>query len=217
MQVRRDRTSLVQGVKYFRYPAGEMSYVASTTILEAPEFDTHANVYFAFTRVLTIMGDGGEDPHLVYAAGGTSYPKKLRRYFIGTPRYFGEVTAASQRLDDGLDPNIIWIESDCPEEKDSPWPSDCRWQSFNIPLHQALRISDIASAELLLSRGANINIHNANSLTPLHESVWRLKHNDIRFLIERGCDLNAVTIVTRNGSMTRISSFLINQTCYPRR
>lgn len=140
------------------------------------------------------MGDGGDEPHLVYAAGETSYPKKLRRYFIGSPRHFGETTAVSQRLDDGLDPNVIWTQSDCAEEKNPQWPSDCNWQSFSTPLHRALRMSDMDSVELLLSRGANVNIHNANGLTPLHESVWRLEHDDIRFLIEHGCDLDSVTI-----------------------
>lgn len=60
---------------------------------------------------------GGEDVHLVFAAGETGYSKKLGRYFIDNPRYFGETTTASQKLDDSLNSNVTWTESDCAEDR----------------------------------------------------------------------------------------------------
>ncbi|KYQ88870.1 ankyrin repeat-containing protein [Tieghemostelium lacteum] len=57
-------------------------------------------------------------------------------------------------------------------------------------LHFASRIGDIKIAQLLLSKGSNINAENNFGSTPLHEAVRRGEVDMVKFLISAGADLS---------------------------
>lgn len=137
--------------------------------------------------------------HLLYCENAAGYPKKLQRSSVNKKSQYSrvvEVSDLSASLDGGLDPNTTWSESECIEEKSSDYKSEVCWQSFSTPLHRALRLFDHQSVELLLRRGADINIYNATGLTPLHEAVRRGEHEQMKFLFEHGCDVDKPAIAT---------------------
>ncbi|EGG18753.1 ankyrin repeat-containing protein [Cavenderia fasciculata] len=62
------------------------------------------------------------------------------------------------------------------------------------PLHFCARMGHINMAELLLSKGANINAENNYGSTPLHEAVRRGEVEMVQYLIKKNCDVAAVDI-----------------------
>ncbi len=59
----------------------------------------------------------------------------------------------------------------------------------NTPLHHAAIMGSVELAELLLSKGADINAVNAQQNTPLHEAIGTKKENVASLLIEKGADI----------------------------
>ena len=117
-----------------------------------------------------------------------------------------EKPSLERRLQDGMDPNQLWTESDLAASK---WrlgtrhsvridrPSSDAWAHYNTPLHRALRSSNIGSAEVLVKHGADVNLYNALGQTPLHEAVRT--HNDaaVHFLLDHGVDVNKPSIAAQ--------------------
>lgn len=68
------------------------------------------------------------------------------------------------------------------------------WADCNTPLHMALFSQSFRSTtDLLLSRGADINIHNARRTTVLFRAISDDAVDEARFLLERGADPNVPT------------------------
>lgn len=61
----------------------------------------------------------------------------------------------------------------------------------NLPLFLAIKLSDNDKiANLLINKGADINIKNNNFITPLIYAVLHKKHNLVKILINKGANLN---------------------------
>ncbi|KAK3987280.1 hypothetical protein QBC44DRAFT_127700 [Cladorrhinum sp. PSN332] len=125
------------------------------------------------------------------------------------PDRFAE--SIKQALEDGLDPDTTWTEDDLTEPPPAginrrpdllplPKAEDTEseaWFHWNTPLHRALWIEDLSSAELLIEKGADMDIYNAIGLTALHEAVRRRRPGVVEFLIKNGADINKPTGETK--------------------
>lgn len=70
-------------------------------------------------------------------------------------------------------------------------------QVGNTPLHHAGLTGSIVIAELLLSKGADINAVNAQLNTPLHETIINGMDDMSKYLIEKGSALNKKNIMLK--------------------
>ena len=112
-----------------------------------------------------------------------------------------QVTAA---LEDGLDPNELWVEEDLIIQQPK---GGCvlphydfghdTWPHHNSPLHRAVHIGDVESARLLLKSGADVDLYNSFGSTPLYEAVARKKHDMMRLLLAHGANVNRATVERR--------------------
>lgn len=100
-----------------------------------------------------------------------------------------------------VDLNVLWNEEDIaiPLDKGGcvippTLPIAECWPHWNTPLHRAIQFSFFDSADLLLRRGADINIYNSLGRTPLHEAVETRRYDAIQFLLARGADVNKITV-----------------------
>ncbi|KAI0452292.1 hypothetical protein F5B21DRAFT_506456 [Xylaria acuta] len=67
------------------------------------------------------------------------------------------------------------------------------WANYNTPFHTSLHKRQLSAAALLLEHDAQIDLHNALARTPLHEAIARSDSEAVRFLIDKGSDLNATS------------------------
>jgi ankyrin repeat protein len=74
--------------------------------------------------------------------------------------------------------------------ENNPSLKTARDASGSTPLHQAVVAGSVAIAELLLSRGADVNAVNAQLYTPLHEAIRSGKVDMAKLLIEKGADVH---------------------------
>ena len=58
-------------------------------------------------------------------------------------------------------------------------------------LHAAVRGDNIAEAQRLIDSGVSVNARDALGSTPLHDAAWAGDSKMVRFLIDRGADVNA--------------------------
>ncbi len=101
------------------------------------------------------------------------------------------ITAWKAALQSGVGQNTIWTEEDLKQE----WlEHKYEWFNWNMPIHLTLFLGNYASAELLLSHNADINLCNALGRTALMEAVRNHKYETIAFLIDHGADLDAPTV-----------------------
>ncbi|KAK3381654.1 hypothetical protein B0H63DRAFT_546246 [Podospora didyma] len=136
---------------------------------------------------------------LVFQLGGDS---------IKTPRHQSSdwfvargVDSLATVLDRGLDANSESSENDLiddPEKRRKEgwyiFTGSDTWADCNTPLHMAMLSNSMDAAALLLSRGADINIHNARGQTPLDSAVSRGRSEWVEFLLSRGADGDAPTV-----------------------
>lgn len=61
-------------------------------------------------------------------------------------------------------------------------------------LHVAARTDDWANAEILITKGAQINAKNASGVSPLHSSMAAGKAKFSENLIKRGADVNMTSL-----------------------
>lgn len=105
----------------------------------------------------------------------------------------------SEVLDRHMDVNSKWQEMDLlgdPEARRKDRMSVTNiWADCNTPLHMAMHSESFrAATDLLLSRGADINIHNARGKTVLFQAVSDESVEKVKFLLERGADSNVPTL-----------------------
>ncbi|KAF3912191.1 Ankyrin-2 [Orbilia brochopaga] len=72
-------------------------------------------------------------------------------------------------------------------------PVDMRDRASQTPLHVAAMQGDIASMEVLLKHGANINAIDSRGRTPLFRTVKRHNYQACKFLLEKGADPNVMS------------------------
>jgi len=89
----------------------------------------------------------------------------------------GDIKLVKKLLDDGVDVNQQFVIPD---------------GSIlgATPLHNASNSKEIA--ELLISKGANVNAECDRGLTPLHEAAYIGSLSVVKLLIEKGADVNAL-------------------------
>jgi ankyrin repeat protein len=91
--------------------------------------------------------------------------------------FFGHVSLVEFLLNQGADPNVI-----------------SRNETFarGVPILQsAVASGKIESARALIARGANVNIRNAQGMTPLHLAAFEGNEAMVRLLLDEGADIVA--------------------------
>ncbi|KAJ8130723.1 hypothetical protein O1611_g2903 [Lasiodiplodia mahajangana] len=105
----------------------------------------------------------------------------------------------AQALERGLNPNIQWNQADIegPRQRGGcvihTFDPESSWANYNTPLHMSFKQRQFEAAILLLKHSAQIDLRNALGRTPLHEAISGSDSEAIKFLIENGADLNAVS------------------------
>ncbi|MDB5284317.1 MAG: ankyrin repeat-containing protein [Bacteroidota bacterium] len=93
---------------------------------------------------------------------------------LGLASFFGHLPAAHYLIENGADVNII------------------SKNLFKVaPIHSACAISHYELAELLLSRGANVNAKQISDVTPLHEAAHNGHTKLVELLLIHGAHVNA--------------------------
>ena len=59
------------------------------------------------------------------------------------------------------------------------------------PLHKAALEGRVSAAELLIDRGAEVDVRRSLGATPLHDAAFRGEASVVKLLIEKGADVNA--------------------------
>ena len=95
---------------------------------------------------------------------------------LGLAAFFGQAEAARSLLDHGADPNIASANA-----------------MRVAPLHSAVAAQQLAIAEALLQRGAQVNAVQADDFTPLHEAAQNGQVEMIALLLAHGADPAAET------------------------
>ena len=88
-------------------------------------------------------------------------------------------------LDEGVSPNAL-----CGANKYYERGEEFRSDSWT-PLHAAVHKNNKDAANLLITRGATVNIRDHSGRTPLHIAASNDSQTLIRFLLEKGADVNA--------------------------
>jgi len=118
----------------------------------------------------------------------------LNRRIVDPDCSVDDVKAA---LEEGFNPNTWWessvIVEAYPYLRWSALSWELSWVNINTPLHKLLRFKKFDAATVLLNDGAQTEIFNAIGRTPMHEAVINNLTEVVRFLIENGADVNAVS------------------------
>ncbi|KAI1197632.1 hypothetical protein F5X97DRAFT_301578 [Nemania serpens] len=102
-------------------------------------------------------------------------------------------------LEGGLNPNVQWDQVAVEGRRQTggcvvySFDSESSWANCNTPLHMSLKRRQFDTAALLLTHGAHINLLNALGRTALHEAISRSDSEAVKFLVDNGADLNAIT------------------------
>ncbi|KAK3374746.1 hypothetical protein B0H63DRAFT_418942 [Podospora didyma] len=85
----------------------------------------------------------------------------------------------------------------------------------NTPLIIAAMIGNVAAADILLGRGANLEARNASGQTPLHAAVMEAKLDMVKHLLARGADVSATKqtesvlhLAVRSGRASMVQFFV---------
>ncbi|KAH7186058.1 heterokaryon incompatibility protein-domain-containing protein [Fusarium flagelliforme] len=128
--------------------------------------------------------------------GSVPYPEEAAPAF--------DLESVSKALSQGWDPNTSWTEDElvfAPPGGGCVMPTTTDpWSHFNTPLHRALFQKQFDVAQLLLDRGADINLLNASGRTVLHEAIDQgiNTHNrgwteTSKWIVEHGANLDKKT------------------------
>ncbi|TGJ82086.1 hypothetical protein E0Z10_g6678 [Xylaria hypoxylon] len=121
----------------------------------------------------------------------------LNRKFAGSNYNPEEVEKA---LEEGLNPNIQWDQIDIEGRRHRTggcvirsFDPERSWANHNTPLHMSVEKYKFDTAAILLKHGAQINLLNALGRTALHEAIFRSDSEAVKFLVDNGADINAVS------------------------
>ncbi|KAI8951519.1 hypothetical protein F4801DRAFT_544956 [Xylaria longipes] len=110
-----------------------------------------------------------------------------------------DVEDVENALKGGLNPNIQWEQVDIDDHGQDggcvvcSFDAESSWANYNTPLHMSLHKRQFSTAALLLEHGAQIDLLNALGKTPLHEAISRSDSEAVKFLIDKGADLNTMS------------------------
>lgn len=106
-------------------------------------------------------------------------------------------------LDKGFNPNVLWDDLDLEESDHSLYYTHYQrrgeivWANVNTPLHRFSLAEKFDAASVLLDNGGQMELLNALGRTAMHEVVTRNLPKAVRFLIENGANVNAVSEARR--------------------
>ena len=103
------------------------------------------------------------------------------------------------------------------DEIDKKLPEKCK-ANLNKCLFKAVKKGDLKTLQMLIEKGADVNVKDDDGMTPLSIAVWLAHKEDVHFLLENGADVNAkdsdgrtpLTHATANGH-AEITKFLIEK------